>query len=60
MQIAYAEDEQFHREFLKLVGEEVEPLLREELTRIIRGSPGDTEVTQLLKTISGPAPLPPR
>jgi hypothetical protein len=53
-------DADFHREFLKLVGEEVEPLLPEELTQIIRGAPRDAEVTQLLKTISGPGPLPPR
>ena len=53
MQSAYAEDAEFHREFLKLVGDEFEPLLPEELTQIIRDTPRDAEVTQLLKTISG-------
>ena len=53
-------DPEFKREFLKLVGEEVEPLTPEELTQIIRGAPRDAEVTQLLKTISGPGPMPPR
>lgn len=53
-------DQEFHRDFLKLVGEDPEPLMPEELARVIREVPRDTEVTELLKTLSGPAPLPPR
>jgi tripartite-type tricarboxylate transporter receptor subunit TctC len=53
-------DPEFHREFLKLVGDEVQPLMPEELTKIIRGTPRDTEVIDLLKLLSGPGPLPPR
>jgi tripartite-type tricarboxylate transporter receptor subunit TctC len=53
-------DPEFHREFLKLVNDEVEPLMPEELTKIIREAPRDTEVIDLLKTLSGAGPLPPR
>jgi len=53
-------DPEFHREFLKLVGDEVEPLLPDELTKIIREVPRDPEVIDLLKIISGAGPLPPR
>jgi len=53
-------DPEFHREFFKLVNDEVEPLMPEELTKIIRDTPRDTEVIDLLKILSGPGPLPPR
>ncbi len=53
-------DPEFHREFLKLVNDEVDPLMSEELTKIIRDTPRDTEVIDMLKTLSGPGPLPPR
>lgn len=53
-------DPDFHREFLKLVNDEVEPLMPEELSKIIRESPRDTEVIDLLKILSGPGPLPAR
>jgi tripartite-type tricarboxylate transporter receptor subunit TctC len=53
-------DPEFHREFLKLVGDEVEPLLPDELTKIIREVPRDPEVIDLLKIISAAGPLPPR
>jgi tripartite-type tricarboxylate transporter receptor subunit TctC len=53
-------DQDFHRDFLKLVGEDAEPLMPEELTQAIRDVPRETEVTELLKTLSGPGPLPPR
>lgn len=53
-------DPEFHRDFTKLVGEEPEPLMPEELTRVIREMPRDAEVTDLLKTFSGAGPLPAR
>lgn len=53
-------DQEFHRDFLKLVGEDAEPLMPEELTQVIRDVPRDTEVTDLLKALSGAGPLPPR
>jgi tripartite-type tricarboxylate transporter receptor subunit TctC len=53
-------DPDFHREFLKLVGDEAEPLMPEELTKAIREAPRDLEVVELLRAISGADPLPPR
>lgn len=53
-------DPEFHREFFKLVNDEVEPLMPEVLTKIIRETPRDTEVIDLLKVLSGAGPLPPR
>jgi tripartite-type tricarboxylate transporter receptor subunit TctC len=53
-------DGEFHRDFLKLVGDEVEPLSAEELTKIIKSAPRDTETIDLLKVISGAGPLPGR
>jgi tripartite-type tricarboxylate transporter receptor subunit TctC len=53
-------DPEFQREFQKLVGDEVEPLMPEELTKTIRDVPRDPEVIDLLKNLSGAGPLPPR
>ena len=53
-------DQEFHREFLKLVGEDAEPLMPEELTQAIRDMPREAELTEVLKLLSGPGPLPPR
>jgi tripartite-type tricarboxylate transporter receptor subunit TctC len=53
-------DPDFHREFQKLVGDEVEPLMPEELTKTIRDVPRDPEVIDVLRNLSGAGPLPPR
>ena len=53
-------DQEFHREFYKLVGDDAEPLMPEELAHAIRDVPRDIEVTEMLKIFSGPGPLPPR
>ena len=53
-------DTEMHREFLKLVGEEVEPMMPEELTKMIRETPRDPEIIDLLKIFTGAGPLPPR
>lgn len=53
-------DTELNREFLKLVGEEMEPMMPEELTKLIRETPRDAEIIELIKTLSGAAPLPPR
>jgi hypothetical protein len=45
---------------LKLVGDEVEPLSADELTKIIKNAPRDAETIDLLKVISGAGPLPAR
>jgi tripartite-type tricarboxylate transporter receptor subunit TctC len=53
-------DPEFHREFLKLVGDEADPLMPEDLAKAIRDVPRDAEVVDLLKNLSGAGALPPR
>jgi tripartite-type tricarboxylate transporter receptor subunit TctC len=53
-------DQDFHKEFLKLVGDDAEPLMPEELTQAIREVPREVEVIETLKTLSGAGPLPAR
>jgi tripartite-type tricarboxylate transporter receptor subunit TctC len=53
-------DPAFPSEYKKLVGEEATPLMPEEVTKAIRELPRDAAVGDLLKTISGAGPLPPR
>jgi tripartite-type tricarboxylate transporter receptor subunit TctC len=53
-------DPEFHKEFLKLVGDDAEPLMPEDLVKAIRDTPRDLEVVDLLKNFSGAGPLPPR
>lgn len=53
-------DTEFHREYRKVVGDEVEPVTAEQLTKEIREMPRDPEVIDLLKAISGGGPLPAR
>ena len=53
-------DAEFHREYRKIVGEDADPLIPEELTKAIRDTPRDAELIALFKTLSGPAPLPAR
>ena len=53
-------DAELHREFLKLVGEDVEPMMPEELTKLIRETPRDNEIIDLIKVLSGAGPLPAR
>lgn len=53
-------DADFHREYRKVVGEDADPLMPEELAKTIRDTPRDAELIELFKTLSGPAPLPAR
>ena len=53
-------DPEFHREYKKIVGEDVEPVMPEQLMKEIRDMPREPEVIDLLKTIAGAGPLPPR
>ena len=45
---------------MKLVGDDAEPLMPEDLTKVIRDMPRDPEVIDLLKQLSGAGPLPTR
>jgi tripartite-type tricarboxylate transporter receptor subunit TctC len=53
-------DPEFQRDFLKLVGDEAEPLMPEDMTKLIKDAPRDPEVIDLLKALSGAGPLPAR
>ncbi len=53
-------DGDFQREYRKIVGEDADPLMPEELAKAIRDTPRDAELIEMFKTLSGPAPLPAR
>jgi tripartite-type tricarboxylate transporter receptor subunit TctC len=53
-------DPGFHRDFKKLAGFEVTPLMPEEQEKAIRDLPRDPEVIELFKKLAGPDPLPAR
>lgn len=53
-------DPEFHKEYTKIVGEEPNPLMPEELTRAIKSIPRNAEVSDIIKRLSGARPLPPR
>jgi tripartite-type tricarboxylate transporter receptor subunit TctC len=53
-------DPEFHREYLKVVGDDASPMTPEELTKTIRDTPRDVELIEWFKLFSGPAPLPAR
>jgi hypothetical protein len=53
-------DPEFRAEFKKLVTDDVSPLMPEELMKVIKETPRDAEVIEMLKRFSGVEPLPPR
>ena len=53
-------DPEFHREYRKIVGDDASPMTPEVLTKTIQDTPRDTELIELFKAFSGPAPLPAR
>ncbi len=53
-------DGDFHREYRKVVGEDADPLMPEELAKAIRDTPRDAELIETFKTLAGAAPLPAR
>jgi hypothetical protein len=53
-------DPEFPAYFRKLVSDEPSPLMAADLTRLIRDMPRDVEVQDMLRKLSGAAPLPPR
>jgi tripartite-type tricarboxylate transporter receptor subunit TctC len=53
-------DPDFHAEFKKLVADDPSPLMPEELVKVIRETPRDPEVIEMLRQLSGVEPLPPR
>jgi tripartite-type tricarboxylate transporter receptor subunit TctC len=53
-------DQEFHKEFKKLAGDEAAPLMPEELEKAIKELPREAEVIEFFKKLSGSDPLPPR
>jgi len=53
-------DPAFHEEYKKRVGEEPSPLSPETLENMIKETPRNPEAIELLKSLNGPSPLPPR
>jgi tripartite-type tricarboxylate transporter receptor subunit TctC len=53
-------DPEFHKEYTKIVGEEPNPLMPEELAAAINSIPRNAEVADIIKKISGAGPLPQR
>jgi tripartite-type tricarboxylate transporter receptor subunit TctC len=53
-------DPEFHLEYKKIVGEDVEPVMPEQLMKEIREMPREPEVIDLLKSLAGGGPLPAR
>ncbi len=53
-------DPEFHKDYVKLVGEEPTPVMPEEMEKLIRDLPRDPEIVALFKKINEAGPLPPR
>ncbi len=53
-------DPEFPKYFRKLVDDDPSPLTAADLARVIKEMPRDAEVQELLRKLSGAAPLPPR
>ncbi len=53
-------DTEFRKDFLKLVGDDAEPMMPEELAKVIHEIPRDAEVVELLRSLAGARPLPAR
>ncbi len=54
------QDRQFHAEYEKLTGESADLIMPDAMAKIVKETPRDPEVIDMLKTLSGAAPLPPR
>jgi len=53
-------DPEFAKYFKKIVSDDISPLGADELTKVVTGMPRDAETLDLLRKMSGPAPLPAR
>ena len=53
-------DPEFHKDYLKLVGEEPTPVMPDEMEKLIKELPRDPEIVALFKKINDASPLPPR
>lgn len=53
-------DPEFHKDYLKLVGEEPTPVMPAEMEKLVKDLPRDPEIVALFKRINEAGPLPPR
>lgn len=53
-------DQEFLAEYKKIIREDFEPIMAEEVEKAIREIPRDPEVNELVKKLSGPGPMPSR
>ena len=53
-------DPSYQKEYRKLVGDDLAPVMAEELEKAIRALQPDPEIVELYKKIAGPGPLPPQ
>lgn len=53
-------DREFHTEYEKIVGDSADPIMPEAMAKVVRETPRDPEVVEMLKKLSGAGPLPAR
>jgi tripartite-type tricarboxylate transporter receptor subunit TctC len=53
-------DPEFLADYKKIIKEDFEPVMPEEVDKAIREIPRDPEVNELVKKLSGPGPMPSR
>jgi hypothetical protein len=53
-------DPEFHKDYLKLVGEEPTPVMPAEMEKLVKDLPRDSEIVALFKKINEAGPLPTR
>ena len=53
-------DHEFHKEYEKIVGDDADPIFSEAMAKVVKETPRDLEVIDMLKKLSGAGPMPPR
>ncbi|MDP9129504.1 MAG: hypothetical protein M3N35_03890, partial [Candidatus Binatota bacterium] len=53
-------DQEFFQRFKTTMGVEATPMFPEEQQKMVKGTPRETEILDLYKTLAGPGPLPTR
>jgi len=53
-------DREFHAEYEKLTGESADLIMPDAMAKIVKDTPRDPELIEMLKKLSGAGPLPPR
>jgi hypothetical protein len=53
-------DPEFHKDYLKLAGEEPTPVMPAEMEKLVKELPRGSKIVALFKKINEASPLPPR